>query len=116
MLSLKSNFSIDKTKSDVMCATVAEQECVVVEGATRNPLICFECFIWVKKQLAIFLSVAGGSSWLTYAQQDLKSSLQLIDHQMVAPSSLQSWPQQLAIKVVHMDEINTISRLATSLP
>ena len=67
MLSLKSNFSIDKTKSDVMCATVAEQECVVVEGATRNPLICFECFICVKKQLAIFLSVAERAFRLQYA-------------------------------------------------
>ena len=63
----------------------------VVEEAKQIPLNCNESLLWTKKQLAIFITVAERSSWLTYAQQELEWSLQLKDCLMVATKPL-TWP------------------------
>ncbi len=62
--------------------------------AKYNPLICYENSLWTKKQPATFGSVVGRSSRLQYAQQGLGSTLQLIEHQVVATKSLWSAPEQ----------------------
>ena len=77
----------------------------VVEEAMQIPLNCYESFLWTKKQLAIFLSVAGRSSLLTYAQQELEWCLQLIEFLMVATSLLQSGPLRPELKGAPMDII-----------
>ena len=68
---------------------LAANQRAVVEGATYIPLICYESFLWTKKQPDIFGGVVGRSSWLPYAQQGLGSSLQTVEHQMGSTKSLQ---------------------------
>jgi hypothetical protein len=46
-----------------------------VEEATYTPLICYENFLWTKKQLAIFGGMVGKSSRQLYAQQGSGSIL-----------------------------------------
>ncbi len=46
---------------------------LAVEEATYNSLICYEDFLWTKKQPAIFGCVVGKSSLQPYAQQGLGS-------------------------------------------
>ncbi len=75
----------------------------MVEEATCNPLICYENSLWTKKQPATFGSVVGRSPRLPYAQQGLRSSLQHIEHEVVATKSLQSWPLRLALKGAPID-------------
>ena len=70
---------------------LASNQRAVVEEATYIPLICDENFMWTKKQPAIFSVVVGRSSRLLYAQQGLGSSLQTVEHLMVATKSLRSW-------------------------
>jgi hypothetical protein len=82
---------------------LASNQRAVVEEATYNPLIWYENFLWTKKQPATFGSVVGRSSWLQYAQQGLGSSLQLIEHQVVATKSLRSWPLRPALEGAPMD-------------
>ena len=48
----------------------ASNQRAVVKEATYIPLICYENFMWTKKQPAIFSGVVGRSSRLTYAQQE----------------------------------------------
>jgi hypothetical protein len=79
---------------------LASNQRAVVEEAMYNPLICYENFMWTKKQPAILSGVVGRSSRLLYAQQGLGSSLQ---HQMVATKSLRSGPLQPALKCAPMD-------------
>ena len=50
---------------------LASNQRAVVEEATYIPLICYENFMWTKKQPAIFGGVVGRSSRLQYAQQGL---------------------------------------------
>ena len=69
-------------------------------------------FLWNKKQPAIFGGVVGRSSRLPYAQQGLGSSLQTVEHQMVATKSLKSGPLRPALKgapmnVIYHSEIGT---------
>jgi hypothetical protein len=90
---------------------LASNQRAVVEEATYNPLICYENSLWTKKQPAVFGSVVGRPSRLPYAQQGLGSSLQLIEHQVVATKSLQSWPLQPALKGAPW-MLNSIPRLA----
>jgi hypothetical protein len=59
-----------------------------VEGAKKISLNCFEGLLWTKNQFVIFLSVVGRSSLLTYAQQDLEWSLQLIEFLVVSTKQL----------------------------
>jgi hypothetical protein len=75
---------------------------VMVEEAVQISLSCYHSLLWTKKQLAIFLIVAG-SSWLTYAQRELEWSLQLIELLMVPTIQLQSWPLLPAHQNVLMD-------------
>ena len=84
----------------------ASNQYVIVEEAKQVSHNCYESLIWTKKQLAIFLSVAGRSSWRTYAQQELEWSLQLIDFLMVATKPLQSWPLRPALKGALVDITN----------
>jgi hypothetical protein len=49
---------------------LASYHYVMVEEATQISLNCYESPLWTTKQLPIILSVAGRSSWLTYAQQE----------------------------------------------
>ena len=57
---------------------LASNQYVMVEEVTQISPNCYESLLWIKKQLAIFLSVAGWSSRLAYAQQEMEWSLQLI--------------------------------------
>ena len=70
---------------------LASNQRAVVEEAMYTPLICYENFMWTKKQPALFSCVVGRSSWLLYAQQGLGSSLQTVEHLMVATKFLRSW-------------------------
>ena len=79
---------------------LASYQHAVVKEATYIPLICYESFLWTKKQPDIFGGVVGRSSWLPYAQQGLGSSLLTVEHQMVATKSLQSGPVRPALKAV----------------
>ena len=79
---------------------LASNQHVVVERAMQIPLICYESFPWIKKQLAIFLSIAGRAFWLQHAQQELEWSLQLVEHLLFATRSLQSGPLRWALKGV----------------
>ena len=81
---------------------LASNQRAVVEEAMYIPLICYENFMWTKKQPAILSGVVGRSSRLPYAQQGLGSSLQ---HQMVATKSLRSGPLQPALKGAPMDTV-----------
>ena len=85
----------------------------VVKEATQIPLNCYESLLGTKKQLAIFLSVAGRLSRLTDARQELEWSLQLIDFLTVA-TKLQSGSLRPALKGELMD-VNTIQRFAHRL-
>ena len=84
---------------------LASNQRAVVEEATYILLICDENFLWTKKppEPAIYSGVVGKSSWLQYAQQRLGSSLQTVEHQMVATKSFLSWPLRPALKVAPMD-------------
>ena len=82
---------------------LASNQHAVVKEATYNPLICYENSLWTKKLPAIFGWVVGRSSRLPYAQQGLGSSLQTVEHQMVATKSLRSGPLQPALKGAPMD-------------
>ena len=84
---------------------LASNQRAVVEEAKYIPLMCYENFLWTKKQPAIFGGVVGRSSRLPYAQQGLGSSLQTIEHQMVATKSLKSWPLRPGLKGAPMDII-----------
>jgi hypothetical protein len=50
---------------------LASNQHAVVEEATYFSLICYEDFLWTKKQQAIFCCMVGKSSWQPYAQQGL---------------------------------------------
>ena len=84
---------------------LASNQRAVVEEATYIPLICYENFMWTKKQPAIFSGVVGRSSQLLYAQQGLGSSLQTVEHPMVVTKSLRSGPLRPALKGAPMDVI-----------
>ena len=84
---------------------LASNQRAVVEEATYTPLISYKNFMWTKKQPDIFSGVLGRSSRLPYAQQRLGSSLQTVEHQVVATKSLQSWPLRPVHKDAPMDVI-----------
>ncbi len=48
---------------------LASNRISAVEKTTYNPLICYEIFLGLKKQPAIFGVMVGMSSWQPYAQQ-----------------------------------------------
>jgi hypothetical protein len=50
---------------------LASNRRAVVEEATYNPLICYEIFLWTKKQPAILICVVERSSRLPYSKQGL---------------------------------------------
>ncbi len=77
---------------------LASNQRAVVEEATYNPLICYENSLWTKKQPSISGSVVERPSRLPYAQQGHGSSLQLIEHRVVATKSLWSGPLRQALK------------------
>ena len=84
---------------------LASNQRAVVEEAMYIPLICYENFMWTKKQPAIFSGVVGRSSRLLYAQQGLGLSLQTVEHPMVATKSFLSWPLRPALNGAPMDVI-----------
>jgi hypothetical protein len=51
---------------------LASNQNALVEEAKQIQLICYESILWTKKQLAIFLIVAGRSSWFMLAQQEME--------------------------------------------
>ncbi len=73
---------------------LASNQRAVVKEATYNPLICYENFLWTKKQLVIFCSVVGRSSLLLYAPQGFGS---------FPPGSSKGAPMD----VIHHSEIGT---------
>ena len=80
---------------------LASNHRAVVEEATYIPLLCYENFLWTKKQPAIFGGVVGRSSRLPYAQQGFGPSLHLI-----VTKSLQSWPLRPALNGAPMDFVH----------
>ncbi len=86
---------------------LASKQRIVVEEATYTPLICYENSLWTKKQPATLGNVEGRLSWVQYAQQGLRSSLQIIEHQVVAIKSLLSGLKGAPMDVKFRSEIGT---------